>query len=160
MIASESTAKERIMPQPVTIRRLQSADEPEWRRLWTGYLDYYETSVPEEVYRTTFARLLSADHPKQNGLIALDGERHVGLVHYIYHPHNWKIEEVCYLQDLYADPAARGTGVGRALIEAVYDVADADGCPSVYWMTQDFNETARRLYDRIATLTPFIKYSR
>ncbi|PVA10082.1 GNAT family N-acetyltransferase [Pelagivirga sediminicola] len=148
------------MSQPVTIRPLSPHDEAAWRRLWTGYLEYYETSVSEEVYQTTFQRLLSADHPKQNGLIALHGDQPVGLVHYIYHPHNWKIEDVCYLQDLYADPAARGTGVGRALIEAVYKAADADGCPSVYWMTQDFNQTARRLYDRIATLTPFIKYSR
>ena len=148
------------MSDSITIRPLHSSDETEWRRLWTGYLDYYETSVPEEVYQTTFQRLVSTDHPNQNGLIALQGDRPVGLVHYIYHPHNWKIEDVCYLQDLYADPAARGTGVGRTLIEAVYKEADTDGCPTVYWLTQDFNETARRLYDRIATLTPFIKYTR
>ena len=63
-------------------------------------------------------------------------------------------------RDLYADPSVRGTGIGRKLIEAVYAAADADGCPSVYWMTQDFNAEARKLYDRIATLTPFIKYNR
>ncbi|MCQ0091207.1 GNAT family N-acetyltransferase [Roseovarius sp. M141] len=148
------------MSDPITIRPLLPADEGEWRRLWTGYLEYYETSVPGEVYQTTFQRLVSTDHPNQNGLIALQGDRPVGLVHYIYHPHNWKIEDVCYLQDLYADPAARGTGVGRKLIEAVYKATDADGCPTVYWLTQDFNETARKLYDRIGTLTPFIKYSR
>jgi len=148
------------MPVTITVRPLTSGDEAEWRRLWTGYLEYYETSVPEEVYTTTFARLLSADQPNQNALLALQDGQPVGLVHYIYHPHNWKVEEVCYLQDLYADPAARGTGVGRRLIEAVYAAADADGRPSVYWMTQDFNATARHLYDRIATLTPFIKYAR
>jgi GNAT superfamily N-acetyltransferase len=94
------------------------------------------------------------------GLIAtLDG-RPVGLVHYLFHRHGWKIENVCYLQDLYADPEVRGKGIGRALIEAVYAAADAEGCPSVYWLTQDFNETARRLYDRIGKLTPFVKYSR
>ena len=64
------------------------------------------------------------------------------------------------MQDLYVDPAARGTGAGRALIEAVYAAADANGTPSVYWMTQDFNTAARLLYDRIASLTPFIKYQR
>ncbi|MEX1234613.1 MAG: GNAT family N-acetyltransferase [Roseovarius sp.] len=148
------------MSDDITIRPLKASDEAEWRHLWTGYLQYYETSVPEEVYQTTFQRLLSPDHPKQNGLLALKGDQPVGLVHYIYHPHNWKIEEACYLQDLYADPSARGTGVGRKLIEAVYAAADADGRPSVYWMTQDFNTTARRLYDRIGVLTPFIKYSR
>ncbi len=148
------------MSDAVTIRKLTPADEKDWRALWRAYLEYYETSVPEEVYATTFARLLSADHPKQNALLAVQGQRPVGLVHYIYHPHNWRLEDVCYLQDLYAAPEVRGTGVGRKLIEAVYDAADADGCPSVYWMTQDFNATARLLYDRIATLTPFIKYAR
>jgi GNAT superfamily N-acetyltransferase len=94
------------------------------------------------------------------GLIAtLDG-RPVGLVHYLFHRHGWKIENVCYLQDLYADPEVRGKGIGRALIEAVYAAADAEGCPNVYWLTQDFNETARRLYDRIGKLTPFVKYTR
>lgn len=144
----------------VIIRPLRASDEPEWRRLWTAYLEFYESSVPEEVYQTTFSRLLSADHPDQNGFLAeLDGKI-VGLVHYIYHAHNWRLDQVCYLQDLYADPEVRGQGVGRKLIEAVYAQADADGCPSVYWMTQDFNTTARQLYDRIANLTPFIKYAR
>ncbi len=70
------------------------------------------------------------------------------------------MENTCYLQDLYADPDVRGRGVGRALIEAVYDAADAAGVPTVYWLTQDFNTTARRLYDRIGVKTPFIKYNR
>ena len=84
----------------------------------------------------------------------------MGLVHYIYHAHNWRVEDVCYLQDLYADPEVRGQGIGRALIEAVYRAADDNGTPAVYWLTQEFNHTARRLYDRIGTLTPFIKYQR
>jgi len=135
------------------------ADEPHWRRLWSAYLRFYETDLPEEVYLTTFDRLLSDADP-QYGLIAeLDG-RPVGLVHYLFHRHCWKIEDVCYLQDLYADPEARGRGVGRALIEAVYAAADRKGAPSVYWTTQTFNDTARRLYDRIGRVTPFIKYQR
>jgi len=144
----------------VTIRPIAPEDQAAWRALWTAYLEFYETSVSEEVYATTFARLLSADHPDQNGFLAVDGDRPVGLVHYIYHAHNWRVDQVCYLQDLYADPSVRGTGVGRKLIEAVYAQADADGRPSVYWMTQDFNAEARKLYDRIAQLTPFIKYAR
>ncbi|MEB8387125.1 GNAT family N-acetyltransferase [Rhodobacteraceae bacterium KMM 6894] len=144
----------------LTIRPLAKTDEADWRRLWTAYLEFYETSVPEEVYATTFKRLLSPDHPNQNALLAVQDGTPVGLVHYIYHAHNWRVDEVCYLQDLYADPSVRGTGVGRKLIEAVYAAADRDGRPSVYWMTQDFNKNARQLYDRIATLTPFIKYVR
>lgn len=142
------------------IRPITPEDESSWRALWTAYLDFYETSVPEAVYATTLGRLCAPDHPDQNGLLALRGETPVGLVHYIYHAHNWRIEKVCYLQDLYTDPSVRGQGAGRALIEAVYDRADADGCPSVYWLTQDFNAPARRLYDRIGKLTPFIKYTR
>ena len=144
----------------VTIRPLTAEDRAEWARLWTGYLEYYKTSVPEAVYDSTFARLLGDDPQDFNGLLAEVDGRPVGLVHYLFHRHNWKIENVCYLQDLYADPSVRGQGVGRALIEAVYAAADANGTPAVYWLTQDFNETARRLYDRVAQVTPFIRYNR
>ncbi len=144
----------------VEIRPIQPSDKAAWRALWKSYLEFYESSVSDAVYDTTFARLCSKDHPNQNGLLALLDGTPIGLVHYIYHPHNWRLDEVCYLQDLYADPGVRGTGVGRKLIEAVYAAADTDGRPSVYWLTQDFNAEARKLYDRIATLTPFIKYAR
>jgi len=142
------------------IRPLGPDDEADWRRLWTAYLEFYESSVPEEVYVTTFRRLLGDDPRDYNGLLAVLDGRPVGLTHYLFHRHGWKIEDVCYLQDLYADPEVRGRGIGRALIEAVYAKADEAGAPSVYWLTQDFNTTARRLYDRVGQLTPFIKYQR
>ena len=143
------------------IRAPRTDDEAVWRKLWTGYLEYCESSVPEAVYAATFARLLDPARTTQQAFLAVgDDDNPFGLVHYIYHPHNWRIEDVCYLQDLYAAPDMRRKGVGRALIEAVYGAADANGTPSVYWMTQDFNTEARKLYDRIATLTPFIKYQR
>jgi len=144
----------------LTIRPLKAADEEQWRRLWHDYLVFYETSVPQEVYSSSFARLLGDDPQDFNGLVAeLDGKL-VGLTHYLFHRHGWKIENTCYLQDLYADPNVRGKGIGRALIEGVYAAADAAGAPAVYWLTQDFNTEARKLYDRIAVLTPFIKYQR
>lgn len=146
--------------QNLIIRPVTARDEPEWRRLWCAYLAYYETSVPEEIYVSSFARLLGDDAQDYSGLVAeLDG-RLVGLTHYLFHRHGWKIENTCYLQDLFADPDVRGRGIGRALIEAVYSAADAAGAPSVYWMTQDFSKTARKLYDNIGVLTPFIKYNR
>jgi GNAT superfamily N-acetyltransferase len=145
---------------PLKIRPLMAEDRTDWGQMWGDYLSFYETDVAPEIYVTTFARLIDSTNPVQNALVAeLDGAA-VGIVHYIYHAHNWRAEDVCYLQDLYAKEAVRGQGVGRALIEAVYGAADANGTPSVYWMTQDFNENARLLYDRIGTLTPFIKYSR
>ena len=144
----------------LTIRPLAPADEAAWRALWTGYLEFYESAVAEEVYQATFARLLPGGSETMRGLIAEKDGAPLGLVHYIFHDHCWKPEGVVYLQDLFVTKEARGTGAGRALIEAVYQAADAAGRPTVYWMTQEFNAPARLLYDRIATLTPFIKYQR
>ena len=143
-----------------TIRELRSDDWSDWKRLWTDYLTFYESSVSSEVYETTFARLLGSDSHDFSCFVADVDGKIVGLTHYLFHRHCWKVENTCYLQDLYADPAVRGAGVGRALIEAVYAAADAAGAPAVYWMTQDFNATARKLYDRVGTLTPFVKYAR
>ena len=144
----------------VIVRPLQDSDQPRWRELWRDYLAFYETELPEDIYDTYFQRLMGDDPQDYHGLVAeLDGQI-VGLTHYVFHRHGWKIENVCYLQDLYADPDVRGTGIGRALIEAVYRAADAEGAPSVYWLTQDFNTEARKLYDRIGQVSPFIKYGR
>jgi GNAT superfamily N-acetyltransferase len=144
----------------LTIRPLRSIDETDWRRLWTGYLAFYKTSVPEAVYASTFARLLGDDPQDFHGLVAEQDSVLVGFVHYVFHRHCWRIENVCYLQDLYADPNLRGTGVGRKLIEAVYAAAEEAGASAVYWMTQDDNHTGRQLYDRVGQLTNFIKYQR
>lgn len=148
------------MTPTVTIRPLQAHDEPVWRKLWTGYLEFYKSSVPDKVYQSTFSRLLGDDPQDFHGLVAEQDGVVVGLVHYIFHRHCWRIENVCYLQDLYADPSVRGTGVGRKLIEAVYQAADTAGAPNVYWTTQDDNHAGRRLYDRVGQLTNFIKYQR
>jgi GNAT superfamily N-acetyltransferase len=144
----------------VIVRPLEASDKPDWARMWEAYLAFYETSRPQEIFDTYFERLLGGDPQDYNGLIAEIDGRAVGLAHYLFHRHGWSVENTCYLQDLYADPDVRGRGVGRALIEAVYDAADAAGIPTVYWLTQDFNATARRLYDRIGVKTPFIKYIR
>lgn len=144
----------------VIVRPLAASDEAEWRRLWAAYLAFYETTRPEEVYATYFQRLLGDDPQDFRGLIAEVEGRPVGLAHYLFHRHGWQIENTCYLQDLFVDPETRGHGVGRALIEAVYQAAEVEGVPSVYWMTQDFNTEARKLYDRIAVKTPFIQYKR
>ena len=142
------------------VRPLVASDRESWDDLWSAYLAFYGTARDRDVYDTTFARLLGDDPQDYSAFVAEDNGRLVGLVHYLFHRHCWRIENVCYLQDLYAAPDARGRGVGRALIEAVYAAADAAGCPSVYWLTQEFNVEARRLYDRIGTVTRFIKYDR
>jgi GNAT superfamily N-acetyltransferase len=143
-----------------TIRPLRREDEAEWRRLWRDYLAFYETELPEAIYASTFARLVDPEMRDYHGLLAVEDERPIGLVHYIFHRHGWQVEDVCYLQDLFVEPRLRGTGAGRKLMEAVYAAADANGTPNVYWNTQAFNATARRLYDRVGVATPFIKYRR
>lgn len=145
---------------PATIRPLRAEDHDQWRSLWTAYLQFYKTSVPDEVCAATFGRLLGADPRDFSALVAEQDGQLVGLAHYLFHRHCWKIEETCYLQDLFVTPETRGTGLGRALIEAVYARADAVGAPSVYWLTQEFNHEARQLYDRIAQVTPIIRYIR
>lgn len=148
------------MKTRIDIAPLATADAEDWRRLWTAYLRFYDTQVSETVFATTWARLLSGAAGEYRGLIArMDGIA-VGIAHFLTHRHCWRVEDVCYLQDLYVDADQRGAGVGRRLIEAVYDAADQAGAPSVYWTTQHFNAEARRLYDRIGMETPFIKYQR
>ena len=142
------------------IRYLVNAAYEEWRGLWLSYLNFYETSLADEVINESFYRFIDDHRTKQNALVAEDENGLVGLVHYIFHPHNWKIEEVCYLQDLFVTPQKRGQKIGQMLIESVYEEANNFGAPSVYWLTQEFNRPARKLYDKIADLTPFIKYAR
>jgi GNAT superfamily N-acetyltransferase len=143
-----------------TIRPLRAIDKTAWAALWSDYLKLYKTSLPSDIYNATFARLITDDPQDFNGFLALQNDEPVGLVHFLFHRHCWRIENVCYLQDLYAAPHVRGTGVGRQLIEAVYAAADAQGAPNVYWLTQDDNQTGRQLYDRVGSLTNFIKYQR
>ncbi|MCG3266351.1 GNAT family N-acetyltransferase [Yoonia sp. I 8.24] len=142
------------------IRPLREADKSAWAALWSDYLTFYKTSLPSEVYDATFARLIGDDPQDFSGFLAVQNDTPVGLVHFLFHRHCWRIENACYLQDLFAAPAVRGTGVGRQLIEAVYAAADAQSAPNVYWLTQEDNQTGRQLYDRVGTLTNFIKYQR
>lgn len=144
----------------VHITPVGAEDQTAWRGLWTGYLTFYKSAVTEEVYQSTFRRLLTEGTYEPSGLLAWDGATAVGLVHFLYHRHCWRTENVCYLQDLFTAPEARGKGVARALIEAVYQRADEAGAPTVYWTTAEDNMVARSLYDRVARKTEFIKYQR
>ena len=142
------------------IRPLAKADYEEWRALWISYLEFYETSLTAEVIDENFSRFIDNDQTRQNALVAESTDELVGLVHYIFHLDTWAIQEICYLQDLFVIPRNRGKKIGQLLIEGVYKRADKYGAPSVYWLTQEFNVPARKLYDRMADLTPFIHYER
>lgn len=142
----------------ITIRPLQLADHAEWRRLWTAYLDFYNTVLPKNIYELAWKRLFTDGEFEPKGLIAIVDGKAVGLTHYLYHRSGWSEANNCYLQDLFADPTARGKGVGAALIEAVKQEAAKLGVTNVYWMTHETNATARKLYDRVARRTGFIEY--
>ncbi len=149
-----------MVPSSFELRKLNKNDFDNWKKLWTTYLAFYDTSVNELTYQTTFGRLISRDNIAQNAIVACKNTEVVGLVHYIFHPDNWNIEDDCYLQDLFVSETERGTGIGRSLIEAVYAEADKRGSPSVYWLTEKTNKQARTLYDKVAKVTSFIEYSR
>lgn len=142
----------------ITVRPLEQSDHADWRRLWTAYLTFYETSVSEEVYALTWKRLFTPGEFEPKGFIALLDGKAAGLTHYMYHRTCWSAANNCYLQDLFADPDIRGKGVGAALIEAVRQEAAKAGVTNVYWMTHETNAKARRLYDHVARRTGFIEY--
>ena len=142
----------------VTIRPLQQSDHAEWRRLWTDYLTFYKTKLPEEVYALTWKRLFTDGEFEPKGFIAILDGKPVGLTHYLYHRSGWSLVNNCYLQDLFTDDSARGKGVGAALIKAVQDEAGKIGVTNVYWMTHETNDVARGLYDKVARRTGFIEY--
>ncbi len=146
------------VPHAWAIRPLGASDEAAWRLLWRDYQTFYDTAMSEAVFATTWARLLAADEP-MFALGAFDESgRMLGLVHALYHRSSWTTGPYCYLQDLFTAADARGRGVGRALIEAVYAQARAAGASRVYWLTHDTNATARALYDRVASHAGFIQY--
>jgi len=148
------------MTSAVEIRALGATERAAWEPLWRDYLAFYETVLPAETYDLTFARYTDPGRADMRAWMAWDGETALGLVHVVTHSHGWRAEPVTYLQDLFTAPEARGKGVARALIETVYADADAAGRPSVYWLTQMGNATARALYDRIGQATEFMKYAR
>ena len=139
------------------IRSLEATDREAWNALWTGYLAFYKTTLPPEQFDLTWARLHDANEPMYV-LGAFDGEQMIGLVHYLYHRTCWSDGPTCYLQDLYTVDAARGKGVGKALIEAVYAAAKIAGASRVYWQTHETNATAMVLYNKVAERSGFLVY--
>jgi GNAT superfamily N-acetyltransferase len=139
----------------VTVAPLRPGDRECWDVLAQGYKTFYETVLPETAYDRAWQRLMAGD--AIHGLGAHLEGRLVGIAHYLFHANVWTAD-VCYLQDLFVDDAARGRGAARALIEAVVEDARQRGAARLYWMTRDDNATARALYDRVARHNGFIRY--
>lgn len=132
-------------------------ERADWEPLWTGYLDFYRTSVPKQTYDVTWARLHDP-HEAMYVLGAYVGGRLLGIAHYLFHRSCWTVADYCYLQDLFVAVDARKLGLGRTLIEAVEKEARAAGASRVHWLTHESNAIARALYDTLADRPGFIQY--
>jgi len=138
------------------IRPLRVEDREQWQPLWNGYNLFYQRTLPDEITEVSWERFFDPEEDMFAAVAELDG-RVVGLVHYLYHRSTTMIEKVCYLQDLFTAPDARGRGVGGALIDHVYEQAANAELRRVYWQTHEANP-ARKLYDQKAERSPFRSY--
>lgn len=145
------------MTDRIDIRPVPASDRAAWDPLWQGYQDFYKVALSVETNDATWKRLLDPAEPMHLVGAYVDG-RLAGIVHYIMHRSTWSIGGYCYLQDLFVIPEARGLGLGRALIEEVYERAREAGASRVYWLTHVSNTAARHLYDHVAENAGFIQY--
>jgi len=149
------------MAKTVVIRPIDRRDYDQWLPLWDGYNAFYgrsgATALPGDVTASTWSRIFDAYEPV-HALVAQQQGHLLGLVHYLYHRSTTSIAPTCYLQDLFTTEDARGKGVGRALIEGVYERAKAAGATRVYWLTHETNDTAMQLYDKVAERSGFVQY--
>lgn len=142
----------------IRIAPVTNEDRMAWTPLWQGYQRFYEVDLSDEVTDALWSRALDPAEPVFAAL-AWDGERPLGLVHYLYHRNTWTVGNSCYLNDLFVLPETRGRGLGRALILYCHAEARAAGCETVYWHTHETNSTARALYDRIGKRSGFLHYA-
>lgn len=138
------------------IRELRSTDRDDWLRLWHGYLDFYATELDPAVSAATWARLLDPQHALFGRVAEVDG-RAVGFSIALLHAGSWALEPLCYLEDLFVDPAHRGRGLGRALIDDLLRTGRERGWSTLYWHTRRDNP-ARRLYDEFVAADDFVRY--
>ena len=141
----------------LTIRAIEEKDKSQWLKLWAGYLEFYKSTISPEQTELTWKRLIN-NELKMFGFVAESEEGIIGFTHCLFRPSTWTETDYCYLEDLFVDPNIRGKGVGRALMNRVFDFAKEKDSKRVYWTTQEFNKTARILYDSITPVSEFVQY--
>jgi len=144
------------MAGTILIRDIASADRDAWFGLWAGYNAFYEASVPPSVSERTWQRMLDADVPLFGRIAEVDG-RVAGFSLCVLHEGTWVDAPVCYLEDLFVDPACRGQGIGRRLIEDLIALARSRAWSRLYWHTREDNP-ARKLYDEFTNADDFVRY--
>ena len=141
----------------LTIRAIEEKDKDQWLKLWAGYLEFYKSTITPEQTELTWKRLINNEQ-KMFGFVAESEEGVIGFTHCLFRPSTWTETDYCYLEDLFVDPNIRGKGIGRALINKVVELAKEKNSKRVYWTTQEFNKTARVLYDSITPVSEFVQY--
>ena len=141
----------------IRVRELSESDRDIWLSLWRGYLEFYKTTAPDVQYELTWKRLLDNEY-NMYGLVAEVDGKVCGIVHYTFQNSTRSPINYCYLEDLFVDPLIRGKGAGRALIDAVQDIAVKAGSSRLYWNTDATNETARKLYDSYVKESGKVQY--
>ena len=141
----------------LTIRAIEEKDKDQWLKLWAGYLEFYKSTISSEQTELTWKRLIN-NELKMFGFVAESEEGVIGFTHCLFRPSTWTETDYCYLEDLFVDPNIRGKGIGRALINKVVELAKEKKSKRVYWTTQEFNKTARVLYDSITPVSEFVQY--
>ena len=141
----------------LSIRAIEEKDKDQWLKLWAGYLEFYKSTISPEQTELTWKRLISNDM-KMFGFVAESEEGVIGFTHCLFRPSTWTETDYCYLEDLFVDPNIRGKGIGRALMNKVIELAKEKNSKRVYWTTQEFNKTARVLYDSITPVSEFVQY--
>jgi GNAT superfamily N-acetyltransferase len=141
----------------IVIRDPTPKDEPDWRRLWAGYNDFYEKQVDETVSAATWRRLLQKSDGLFGRIAVYDGAV-AGFAACVLHAGTWTEQPICYLEDLFVDPVLRGKGIGEALINDLIKQAKEHGWSRLYWHTRENNKVARRLYDKFAMADDFVRY--
>jgi GNAT superfamily N-acetyltransferase len=141
----------------LTIRAIEEKDKDQWLKLWAGYLEFYKSTISSEQTELTWKRLINNEQ-KMFGFVAESEEGVIGFTHCLFRPSTWTETDYCYLEDLFVDPNIRGKGIGRALMNKVFELANEKNSKRVYWTTQEFNTTARVLYDSITPVSEFVQY--
>jgi GNAT superfamily N-acetyltransferase len=138
---------------------LREGDHSAWVGLHRGYLDFYEVTDPERVSSTVWSWLQDPDHELQGLVVRAEhGAEPVGLAHYRPFPRPLAGTVACFLDDLFVDPQARGTGAVDALLGALQEQCRDRGWSQVRWVTRSGNTRARSTYDRVAVQTDLVTY--
>jgi ribosomal protein S18 acetylase RimI-like enzyme len=129
------------------VRLAQPYDAAAVARLMAAFRDHLGLSAPsDEEMRAGVERLLG--DPDTEFLLAAtaDDATPTGVAQLRFRYGVWRAGGDCLLEDLFVDDAARGAGLGRALVEATLARARARGCRRVELDVNEANATAQRLY--------------